>query len=115
MMGYGARLAYGCNIGAYFSGVASASLYGWLCFVLAFLGSIVGIWLRPLFGLPVERARRRMLSAIGPALGPSARRPSDPPRGAGIVGHRRAAPPCQDPALRLVSNRFHPCSCSSVG
>jgi uncharacterized membrane protein YedE/YeeE len=57
MMGYGARLAYGCNIGAYFSGVASASLHGWLWFVLAFFGSIVGIWLRPLFGLPVERTR----------------------------------------------------------
>ncbi|AMP13630.1 sulfur transport family protein [Collimonas pratensis] len=30
LMGYGARLAYGCNIGAYFSGIASASVHGWL-------------------------------------------------------------------------------------
>jgi len=30
MLGYGARLAYGCNIGAYFSGIASASVHGWL-------------------------------------------------------------------------------------
>ncbi len=29
MLGYGARLAYGCNIGAYFSGIASGSLHGW--------------------------------------------------------------------------------------
>lgn len=29
-MGYGARIAYGCNIGALFSGVASTSLHGWL-------------------------------------------------------------------------------------
>ena len=30
MLGYGARLAYGCNIGAYFSGIASGSLHGWM-------------------------------------------------------------------------------------
>ena len=30
LLGYGARLAYGCNIGAYFSGIASGSLHGWL-------------------------------------------------------------------------------------
>ena len=30
MMGYGARLAYGCNIGAYLGGLASGSLHGWL-------------------------------------------------------------------------------------
>src|ERR1700732_4360162 len=30
LLGYGARLAYGCNIGAYFSGIASSSLHGWL-------------------------------------------------------------------------------------
>ena len=29
LLGYGARLAYGCNIGAYFSGIASGSLHGW--------------------------------------------------------------------------------------
>src|SRR4030095_14218123 len=30
MLGYGARAASGCNIGAYFSGIASGSLHGWL-------------------------------------------------------------------------------------
>ena len=30
LLGYGARLAYGCNIGAYFSGIVSGSLHGWL-------------------------------------------------------------------------------------
>ena len=29
-MGYGARIAFGCNIGAYFGGIASFSLHGWL-------------------------------------------------------------------------------------
>lgn len=55
LLGYGARLAYGCNIGAYFSGIASGSLHGWCWLVAAFLGNILGTQLRPLFGLAVER------------------------------------------------------------
>ncbi|WP_127145548.1 YeeE/YedE family protein [Pelagibacterium montanilacus] len=51
LMGYGARLSFGCNIGALFSGIASGSLHGWLWFAAAFVGSFAGIWLRPLFGL----------------------------------------------------------------
>jgi hypothetical protein len=57
LLGYGARVAYGCNIGAYFSGIASGSLHGWFWLVAAFAGSAVGTGLRPLFGLPVERTR----------------------------------------------------------
>lgn len=56
LLGYGARLAYGCNIGAYFSGIASGSLHGWFWLVAAFLGNILGTQLRPLFGLSVERS-----------------------------------------------------------
>jgi uncharacterized membrane protein YedE/YeeE len=56
LLGYGARLAYGCNIGAYFSGIASGSLHGWLWLAAAFAGSIVGTRLRPAFGLSVERS-----------------------------------------------------------
>jgi len=59
LLGYGARLAYGCNIGAYFSGIASSSLHGWLWLVAAFAGSIAGTYLRPLFGLSVEGNRAR--------------------------------------------------------
>ncbi|WP_274425649.1 YeeE/YedE family protein [Chelativorans sp. YIM 93263] len=51
LMGYGARLSFGCNIGALFSGIASGSLHGWLWFAAAFVGSIAGVWLRPFFGL----------------------------------------------------------------
>lgn len=51
LMGYGARLSFGCNIGALFSGIASGSLHGWLWFASAFVGSLAGIWMRPLFGL----------------------------------------------------------------
>jgi uncharacterized protein len=57
LLGYGARLAYGCNIGAYFSGISSASLHGWIWLVAAFLGSIIGTRLRPLFGLTVEKSK----------------------------------------------------------
>jgi uncharacterized membrane protein YedE/YeeE len=51
MLGYGARVAFGCNIGAYFSGIASGSLHGWLWLPAAFAGSILGTRLRPFFGL----------------------------------------------------------------
>lgn len=58
LLGYGARLAYGCNIGAYFSGIASGSLHGWVWLAAAFAGNILGTRLRPLFGLEVERTPR---------------------------------------------------------
>jgi len=48
-LGYGARLAFGCNIGAYFSGIASGSLHGWLWLVAAFAGNMFGVKLRPMF------------------------------------------------------------------
>ncbi|MBU1335921.1 MAG: YeeE/YedE family protein [Alphaproteobacteria bacterium] len=51
LMGYGARLSFGCNIGALFSGIATGSLHGWLWFAAAFVGSFGGVALRPLFGL----------------------------------------------------------------
>ncbi|MBS1818037.1 MAG: YeeE/YedE family protein [Acidobacteria bacterium] len=53
MLGYGARIAFGCNIGAYFSGVASTSLHGWVWLAAAFTGNILGTRLRPWFGLSV--------------------------------------------------------------
>jgi uncharacterized membrane protein YedE/YeeE len=55
LLGFGARLAFGCNIGAYFSGIISGSLHAWLWLVCAFIGSSVGVYLRPLFELPVEK------------------------------------------------------------
>lgn len=51
LMGYGARLAFGCNIGAFLGGIASGSLHGWVWFAAAFAGSLLGIRLRPAFGL----------------------------------------------------------------
>lgn len=43
MLGYGARLAFGCNIGAFFSGVASTSLHGWVWILCAIPGNWVGL------------------------------------------------------------------------
>jgi uncharacterized protein len=54
LMGWGARLGFGCNIGAFVGGVASGSLHGWLWFLAALPGCLVGIRLRPLFGLSRE-------------------------------------------------------------
>jgi hypothetical protein len=46
MMGYGARIAFGCNIGAYFSGIASTSLHGWLWLAGALIGTPIGLKLQ---------------------------------------------------------------------
>ncbi len=43
LMGYGARLAFGCNIGALFSGIASGSLHGWLWMAAALVGTALGV------------------------------------------------------------------------
>lgn len=49
VLGYSSRLAFGCNVGAYFSGIATGSLHGWIWFVAAFAGAILGIRLRQRF------------------------------------------------------------------
>src|SRR5262245_33919111 len=54
LMGWGARLGFGCNIGAFVGGVASGSLHGWVWLLAALPGCLVGIQLRPLFGLSRE-------------------------------------------------------------
>jgi uncharacterized protein len=51
LMGYGAAIAFGCNIGAYFSGIASFSLHGWLWGAMALAGTWIGLRARTLFGL----------------------------------------------------------------
>ncbi|PSL50601.1 sulfur transporter [Salsuginibacillus halophilus] len=62
MMGYGARLAFGCNIGAYFGGIASFSIHGWLWAVMALAGSFLALWLRPKFGLSVPNKKDKTIS-----------------------------------------------------
>jgi uncharacterized membrane protein YedE/YeeE len=46
LLGYGARLAFGCNIGALVGGISSGSLHGWLWLVAGFTGSIAGVYIR---------------------------------------------------------------------
>ena len=61
LLGYGARLAYGCNIGAYFSGIASGSVHGWLWLIFAFTGNAFGVKLRPIF-FPNEKPQPEKLT-----------------------------------------------------
>ncbi|SDE39683.1 YeeE/YedE family protein [Limimaricola pyoseonensis] len=51
LLGYSSRLAFGCNVGAFFSGVSTGSLHGWVWFIAAFYGSWWGVKLRPKLGL----------------------------------------------------------------
>ena len=51
LMGYGARLAYGCNIGAYLGGLVSGSVHGWAWAVMAFIGSSLAVMLKRRLGI----------------------------------------------------------------
>ncbi len=51
LLGYGARLAFGCNIGGMFAGIASGSLHGWLWLVAGFAGTVAGVYIRRVTGL----------------------------------------------------------------
>lgn len=42
LMGYGARLSFGCNIGAFFSGIPSFSLHGWIFALFMGIGGVIG-------------------------------------------------------------------------
>jgi len=58
MMGYGARLSGGCNIGAYFSSIVSGDLSGWVWCAVALPGSLVGLRLRrAIEGFALPRVR----------------------------------------------------------
>ena len=51
LMGYGARIAFGCNIGALLGGIASGSLHGWGWLVFAAGGSVLGVRVREAIGM----------------------------------------------------------------
>lgn len=50
VMGYSARLAFGCNVGAMLSGIATGSLHGWIWVPMAFAGTLIGLRVRRHFG-----------------------------------------------------------------
>lgn len=47
VLGYSSRMAFGCNVGGFFSGIATGSLHGWVWFAAGFAGSCLGLKLRP--------------------------------------------------------------------
>ena len=51
LLGYSSRLAFGCNVGAYFSGISTGSVHGWVWLAMAFLGSMLGVRVRERLGL----------------------------------------------------------------
>ena len=51
MMGYGARLAFGCNIGALLGGIVSGSMHGFWWLFWGFLGSVIGTRIRGAIGM----------------------------------------------------------------
>lgn len=51
LMGIGARLSFGCNVGAFLGGASSGSLHGVVWIAAALPGCWLGIRLRPLFGM----------------------------------------------------------------
>ena len=63
LMGYGARLAYGCNIGAYLGGLVSGSLHAWLWALAAFAGSSLVV-------SPYRDANQRIVGVLG-VIGPT--------------------------------------------
>lgn len=95
LMGYGARIAFGCNIGGFFvgkhgagridrrcvvsrsvmifSGAMSLSLHAWVWWFCAIWGTLLGVVLRPFFGLSgfdavclcVGRWARRRVQHLG--------------------------------------------------
>jgi uncharacterized protein len=49
VMGFGARLSVGCNIGAFFSGIVSGSLHGWIWGIFALSGTAFALGLKALY------------------------------------------------------------------
>lgn len=49
VMGYSSRLAFGCNVGAMFSGISTGSVHGWIWLPMAFLGTLAGVRVRRRF------------------------------------------------------------------
>jgi len=54
LMGAGARLSFGCNVGAFLGGASSGSLHGFVWLAAAMLGCWIGIRMRPMFGMTTK-------------------------------------------------------------
>jgi uncharacterized protein len=58
IMGFGARLSVGCNIGAFFSGIISGSLHGWVWGVFALAGTGFALAVQSFFSGRSDAAAR---------------------------------------------------------
>ncbi len=67
LMGYGARLAFGCNIGGFVGGVVSGSLHGWWWLLFGWIGSWAGVLARARLGMDPPRAPAPRRAAKGVA------------------------------------------------
>ena len=54
-LGISSRLAFGCNVGGLFSGIASGSVHGWAWLIAGFIGSVAGVHLRDKLWLRASR------------------------------------------------------------
>jgi hypothetical protein len=82
LMGFGARLSFGCNIGAFFSALPAMSLNGWVFMVFIFLGAMVGSKL--LVRYFIGEAAVVAVASSPPAAGAPAARPAAAAPGGGI-------------------------------
>ena len=87
VMGYGSRLAFGCNIGALFSGTASLSLHGWVYLVSLGLGALVGIRLADIFLF--RPALKRLRTPLSGSATAGHRLPPSRPEQGGVACRRR--------------------------
>ncbi|MBK5241983.1 MAG: YeeE/YedE family protein [Clostridium sp.] len=53
LMGFGARFALGCNIGAFYSAIANFSLSGWVFMLALVLGGVIGVNLIKKFNITI--------------------------------------------------------------
>ncbi|TVQ92120.1 MAG: YeeE/YedE family protein [Chromatiaceae bacterium] len=54
VLGYSSRIAFGCNVGGFFSGISTGSLHGWAWLLAGFAGSTIGIRLRERVLVPLR-------------------------------------------------------------
>ena len=59
LMGIGAKMSYGCNIGAMTSGICSSSLYGYIWMIFCTLGVFVSILLCTIIGIEDEKPKEQ--------------------------------------------------------
>jgi uncharacterized protein len=75
IMGFGARLSVGCNIGAFFSGIISGSLHGWVWGIFALAGTAFALGIKAV-GLSLRTslaaARAESTAAVAATSTPTA-------------------------------------------